>query len=844
MIRVMFAGLRATALRLTATGLAVVLSVGFVVATLTLSATFAETTEQTLTANMANSDARVTPTVAMVASSDPRTSTDVVAGLLPKVLAAEGVSGADVERLAYVDLRVGETRTVAQVSGLLDESVRWQQLKSGEWPQALGEATIDEAASTALGAVVGDTVTFAATGAGVGPTSATVVGITTSRNAGAETGVPNLLMVPEALDDPALFAISTGILVSGDGVSPTRLAAAVTSSLAGASGVVVQTIDQAVDYQTGQLSGSASVLTSIMLSFAVVALFVASMVIANTFQVLVAQRTRELALLRCIGASTGQVRRLILGEAVILGAVASGLGLAAGVGAASVLASASRTDTSGLHLGELVIDERVLVGGFVIGMILTVLSALKPAQKATRVRPVAALRATDAPGSARRWVARAFVAALLISAGGIGLWLGATRTGLIPGITQSGLAVAVASAVVSFLGVLVASSLFVPWLVRAAGFFLAWTSVPARLASLNATRNPARTASTAAALLVGVTLVAMMAVGVTSVRDSVNAKIDQKRPIDLTVQTINPQGMTSAQVDAVRGLAGITNSAVLSTGMLTIAPASGSQFRLPARGLALPDAKEVSRSQATVAEAGTVVLNPQDAREIRNGQSVTVRGADGAADFVARIDEEAPRKQVTIAASDLVTLTAAPATKLVQVRLDDKASGAEVQQISTAILSLGEDLRVGGGAPERVYYEQILDVMLLIVLALLAIAVVIAVVGVANTMALSVIERRRESALLRALGLTRGQLRSMLAMEAALITVVAAAIGICLGIVYAWAGLSAVGLQATKLSLEVHLPWSQLGMVIGGALIAGLIASVVPARAAARRSPIEGLANG
>ncbi|MBC7551143.1 MAG: ABC transporter permease, partial [Cellulomonas sp.] len=331
MIRVLIAGLRATLPRLVATGLAIALSVGFVVATLTLSATFTRTTGQALTATMANADVHVTPAVAMVATSDPRTSTDLLVDLLPTIQAVDHVAAADVERLAYVELRSGDSRTVGQVTGMLAEPVRWQKLAGGAWPQLGTEATLDQASATSLGVAVGDPVSLKAVGAAVSPSDVTIVGITSTAANGAGTGAPALLMTPDALTDPAMFAVSTGVLVKGDGTPGSALAAAVTDATSGSSGLVVQTKAEAVDYQTAQLSGSASVITSILLAFAIVALFVASMVIANTFQVLVAQRTKDLALLRCIGASTGQGRRLILGGAPLTGAVASVLGAAAGL---------------------------------------------------------------------------------------------------------------------------------------------------------------------------------------------------------------------------------------------------------------------------------------------------------------------------------------------------------------------------------------------------------------------------------------------------------------------------------------------------------------------------------
>ncbi|POH59083.1 hypothetical protein C3B59_17810 [Cryobacterium zongtaii] len=832
MIRVLFSGLRATLARLLATGLAVALSVGFVVATLTLSATFTRTTEESLAASMARADVLVTQTVAEMASSDPRTSTDVLLTLLPAVQAAPGVAAADVERLAYVDLRFGETRSVGQISAVLDESVRWQTLTAGRWPQALTEATLDRATAESVGVAEGDTLTVAAVGSGVSPTAVTVVGITAQQAAGVGAGGPTLLMQGEALTDPDLFSLSTSILVAGGDAGPDAVAASVSAAVAGASGIVVQTRAEAVDDQTAQLSGSATVLTSILLAFAAIALFVAAIVIANTFQVLVSQRTRELALLRCVGAGAGQVRRLILGEALILGLAASALGVGIGVAGAHILAELSRDGASVVHLGRLVIDPVLLAAGFGIGVLLTLASALSPAHRATRVRPVAALRAIAAPVGMRQGLVGAVVALALIGLGGTGLFVGATR---------SGLTLAVVSGVISFLGILLASALFIPWIVRIVGSTIGWTSVPARLAALNATRNPARTASTAAALLVGVTLVTMMVVGVTSVRTSIGDKIDEKRPVDLTVQSVDPAGITAEQIDGISAMPDVEDATAVTSARVTISPAAGTPVLMQARGIDSARAQQVARSSVVVPEPGQLLLNPADAGALQTGDSVTVAGDVGSAELTVMLEESAARKQATLTHTDLLILVAAPVTGQMQLRLGDGITSGQVQQLSTDILSVSDKFTVGGGAPERTYYEQILDVMLLIVLALLTMAVVIACVGVANTMALSVYERRRESALLRALGLTRGQLRTTLGIEATLITVVAAACGIGLGIVYAGAGLTAVSLQAQKLALTVHLPWTQLAMVLLGALVAGLLATVVPAGGAARRSPVESL---
>jgi len=836
-IRVLLAGLRSTLTRLIATGLAVALSVGFVVATLTLSATFAATTEQTLTANMANADVRVTPTVALAADADTQAALEA---LLPQVRDVAHVADADLERQAYLDLRFDGQRSMAQAGSVLTDAVRWQKLADGVWPTAKTEATLDEESASSKGVALGDTVSINAVNAGVSPTEVTIVGFTSSSAEGASLGMPTLLVLPELLENPSFFAVSTGILVAGDGIDAGALASAVSDRVTGTPGLVTQTGDEAVDYQTGQLSGSASAVTSILLSFAVIVLVVAGLVIANTFQVLVSQRTRDLALLRCIGASTTQVRRLILGEAALLGTIASGVGVFLGLGGARLLALLSRTDSSALHLGVLVIDPALLAIGFGIGILLTVLSALAPAQKATRVRPVAALRATNAPTNARQGALRSVLAAVLLFGGGAGLFLGATVFGLI---------VAVPAAIVSFLGALLGAGLVIPWLVRAAGMSIGWASVPARLASLNATRNPRRTAATASALLVGVTLVTMMVVGVSSVRTSVTDRMDEKRPVDLTAQSVERTGMTQDQTDAIAALDGVKRTTLVTAGKVAIRSETGDALTLHATGIDPVEAQAVARSAVTAPAPGEVLLNPAEAGGIRTGDSVTVTGVNvvgvnATATLQARVTTDAPGNRATFTHEGLRSVVTEPVARQLQLRLDGDFTGEQVQQISTNILSLGDDLRVGGGAAERTYFEQILDVMLIIVLALLAMAVVIAVVGVGNTMALSVLERRRESGLLRALGLSRGQLRSMLATEAVLITVVAAACGTGLGIIYAWAGLSAVALDANKLSLSTHVPWTQLGLVAVGAVLAGLAASVLPAHRAARASPIAGLNHG
>ena len=481
------AGLRAHLSRVLATGLAVMLSVGFVVATLILSATFTQTTDRTLTATMAHAVVRVglaaepdgesdvvgDPTAGPTAVPTPAATTGpgraVLLELLPAVRAAGHVVAADVDRATVGEIRVNGTRTVTRVSALPVAQVRWQVLAAGTWPVAPGQVTLDASTAETLGLTIGDRISLAPGGPRTPPIDAAVVGTTSTEH--PQLGVDSAVTItPDSLSAWPAGPSSSAILVAGDGAPDTEVAAAVSAAVAGTPGIVVQTHTQAVEELVGQLSGSATILTTVLMAFAVIALFVAGIVITNTFQVLVAQRTRELALMRCLGASSRQVSRLILTEAAVVGAVSATAGVLLGIAGAAAMAALSRSGAYDVQLDGLVVDPVVGVVGFVVGVVLTVVSALPPARRATRVRPVEALRPDEGVVVAgRRTVVRIVLAVLLVAGG---------ARAMVDGAHGAGFPLALLGGMVSFLGVLVSAAVLVPVLVRAAGATLAWTSVP------------------------------------------------------------------------------------------------------------------------------------------------------------------------------------------------------------------------------------------------------------------------------------------------------------------------------------------------------------------------------
>ena len=407
---------------------------------------------------------------------------------------------------------------------------------------------------------------------------------------------------------------------------------------------------------------------------------------------------------------------------------------------------------------------------------------------------------------------------------------------LVYGSINVALGVALVGGAASFVGILLCSTLFIPTVVALAGRLAAPAGVPGKLAAVNATRNPARTSATAAALLIGVTLVSLMMTGAATSRQAFNDTLAENYPVDLAAQTAT-QGAASADpaqaIPRIKGLDGVSAAVLLQpVGTIQDDTSGGTTVY----GLSAADAAAVLRDNHLKPGPGTVYL-PEDSP--KGPATLTTAGGK------VTLDSKVLRTRHVPAFLESSSLTSGPlpgTPGMVWVKLDDSVSGDRVQALQKEIAAaLGvNESAVSGAAIERVTFNSIIDVLLLVVTGLLGVAVVIALIGVANTLSLSVLERTRENSLLRALGLTTGQLRGMLAIEAVLVAGVAAIMGAGMGIVYGWLGAQAtLGGVATVVPT---VPWLQLAAVFGVAVVAGLLASVVPARRAARLSPVEGLA--
>ncbi|MGV8978051.1 MAG: ABC transporter permease [Cellulomonas sp.] len=852
--------------RLVAAGVAIAIGTAFVAATLLAGGVMTRATYDSVTARYAHAD--------LVA---PRGLDDAQ---LAALRAVPGVDAADPVPLVGVELQHGAVHVWALgTPRTTDPRLDAQVVAAGALPAATGQIALPVELAKRLHVTVGDALVTPR------PALATDTGPTAEPGA-ARTTADETVTVVGLLDDPtgaysrlggvavitATDAVrwsevgslteigSAQVLIAlAPGTDPGTASAAIGAAVPGAT---IMTKDAAAKADLAEFSGGTEAFTAVILGFAAIALVVAALVIANTFQVLVAQRTRTLALLRCVGADRSQLRRSVLIEAAILGAVASAVGLVTGI----ALAQGALMTLGRIQLG-VPLPTAVTVTGWVVlvplglGTVVTLLAALVPARAATRVAPIEALRPSDAPAVSERTSRARLVTAVVLTLGGVAALFSGVPLAQ-HGQPMLGFAVAVVGGAVSFVGVLVGAVFWLPRVVGFAGRALGRTGTSARLAAANTVRNPRRTAATSTALLIGVTLVALMSAGAASTRVTLDNDLDDHYPVDLSIKAPSASdgsagAMSSDIRSKVTDVSGVASVAQLRGATARIGVPGGSDVSarwVEMRAISPADLASVVRSR-TLPDAlddRTVVMSAQlaDTLAVHAGETVDVTAFATGGDTgtpspggqitsltVAVAGDEWSTAYVTASTAQQLAPTA-PVTEL-WVRLGDvDAATAVVPKVQDAITD--EAVAVSGSAVERASYQSLIDTLLSIVVGLLGVAVVIALVGVANTLSLSVLERRRESATLRAIGLSRRQLRWMLAIEGMLIAGIGAVLGAGLGLLYGWVG--AATLLSTIGPVTLAVPWRDLGIVLVVALAAGLLASVVPGRAAARTSPVEALA--
>ncbi|MCO6677710.1 ABC transporter permease [Cutibacterium avidum] len=600
------------------------------------------------------------------------------------------------------------------------------------------------------------------------------------------------------------------------------------ASKAVGSTATVRTADDERAHQAEHASDGFAAMTTFMGAFAVIALAVAAMVIVNTFTILVAQRTRTLALARCIGATRKQVRRSVVGEALTAGLIGSAVGTALGIGVTQLMLMGLKAAGSPVDASVSVTVMSCIIP-LIVGIVVTTLAALSPARRATKVAPVAALQPMTETPTRRIGRVRIMLGALLFIAGAALVVVSATAD------METNVAVlcGVAGGFVSFAGVLVLAPVLIGGLSRAVGS-AHLGGVPGELAVENTQRNPRRTATTTSALLIGVTLITTVATGAATGRASIDKVMNGHFPVDATVRAQGP--LDKATIQDARKTDGVAKVATVTTATGTI-EGGGDAKQTTIQGVSSEFSQVVRNDSATKGLDSTHAVGSVPGASDGDKITVTVNGNKVNLTLVGHGQDT----QGIVVTQDVMTKLAPKAepTQL-QVRYKDGTDQSKTTQALSKSMSAHQGVTVASTADQKAQMDKVINILLGMVVGLLVISVIIAMVGVANTLGLSVVERTREIGLLRALGLTRKQVRSMFGTEALILSGIAAILGIALGIGYGIAGSHA--LFSSIMTVQASVPWVQMLVVAVVSVLAGWLASVIPGRRGAKIKPAVALA--
>lgn len=784
-------------------------------------------------------------TDAVVRTEAPFTATEgvgtdrgpIAASVLDQVRQVDGVRTAEGSVSGYALLTDNDGRAITTDGGAptngysmpADDELRGEvELLSGRAPEGPHEVAIDATSAEDHDVAVGSTIKVLFQG----PTQEfTVVG-----TVGYGDGIKDLGGTTSAYFDTATAQQVLGspdhfdaIDVSAEpGVSQADLADRLSEVIPpGTEAVTGDTVAQENADATKENFRIVGIIFGV---FAAIALFVGSFIIWNTFTMTVTQRSREIALLRAIGARRRQVLGSLLLEALGLGLIASAVGVGLGVLVAKGLKALMDAVGLALPFTTLQIPATAIWASLLVGTGVTVVAALVPARRATKVLPIEALREST-PGAEKPTLRRALVGLGLLGAGAAGmLW------SLYGGASFTVFGLGLLAAMV---GVLVSLPLAVRPLAAAIAAPLRMRGMPGELAQQNATRNPRRTSATAAALMIGLTLVVSMGVFASSLKTSFGDVLSDRTNADLFVATSSAAapGFSPSVVDAVAAVDGVDEISANGWGEARFAGGSSSYSAVdPANADAVINLDMSQGSLADLGKDGVVVSkSAATSHDWTLGDKVPAQFAQSGDqdlrvvgiydtkgwigdDYVISLDAQRAFAGPQLVSTGLVTV-------------EDGADAGEVQDAIDAALADHPDARVLDHDGFQKVATGFIDNLLTFVTVMLALAVLIALLGIVNTLALSVFERTRELGLLRAVGMTRGQVRAMVRWESAVISLIGAVSGAVFGIGIGLALSQALKDEGIK---SVSVPTVQILVYLVVAALAGVLAAVGPARSAAR----------
>jgi putative ABC transport system permease protein len=846
--KVALRGIGARKLRAFTTWLAVFLGVALVAGTYVLTDTINKSFEEIFSESLKGTD------VAISARQDIQTNDATPPGfpadLIDRVRKVDGVETAAGSVFAsgrFVDAKgdpIGNSFAPNFISSLLPPRFEALDYVEGRKPRTPAEASIDTQTADTGDLKVGSKLRLA--GAHEAKTY-TVVGLTKLGDASfGGAGIAQVLLPEAQRITDRVGQFDQISVAAADGVTPEQLRDRIAKVMP--RQVQVETGDEAAQRQTDDIAENLSFFRIALLVFAGVSLFVGAFQIFNTFSITVAQRTREFGLLRTLGASRPQILTSVGIEALTVGLLGAAAGIAGGIGFAYAINELFKAVGIDLPNTGTVIETRTVIVSLIVGVVVTVAAALNPALRATRVTPMAALREAELQDTKKRG---RVVTAIAVGLGTIGLVM--MLVGLFGGIEDSGSAAGLlgGGAALMLFGV----SLFSPRLVRPLASVTGrplerLRGLTGRLARENAMRKPGRTATTAAALMIGLALIVFVTVFAAGINSSIAKTIDDSFRGEVVLQ--NSDGFSPFSKDALdvaRDVDGVAtvSSITYATGAL---PRGEGNIQLAAvdpatlgQVLAL-NFKSGDPSAFAGLPPGGTILDENFARDrgLKIGDTLRVRTptertatfrvlgtVEGELDLLGKaiIDESATRQFGRLQPNFALA------------RLEPDASPKGVQKsMEEALKDRFPTVEVQNQSQLKDQQEEQVNQLLGLIYALLSLAIVVSVFGIVNTLALSIHERTRELGMLRAVGMSRRQVRTMVRYEAVITALIGAILGTILGVIFA----VLVSRPLADEGFELSYPVGTLLLLLVLAAVAGVIAAIGPARRASRLDVLRALA--
>jgi putative ABC transport system permease protein len=852
MIRVALKGLWGRKLRTVLTAMAIVLGVSMISGTYVLTDTITSSFTKVVDGSFEHADAVVTGKVAFKnnesnTAATPAFPDSVLANVkqLPDVAAAAGAVGDNVKligRDGKVISTKGGSSIGASVDPKNDSRFNPLTLTSGKWPVGDRQIAIDQRTSEKKHFAIGDTIGVAADD---GARRFEITGIakfSSSSSIGASTIAIFDVPTAQTLFNKKGRFDEVQVAAKG-GVAPEKLVSEIRPLLPATA--QVKTAEAQTQQAVDDVNQSVGIFQKVLLAFGLIALFVGAFVIANTLSITIAQRMREFATLRTIGASRRQVLRSVMLEALVVGVLASVIGLFFGLAIAKGLNALFSALGVEFPSGGTVFATRTIVVSLVIGVVVTLLASLRPAIKATRVPPIAAVRegATLPVSKLSRLSPVSSVVTLAL-----GVLL------LVYGIFGGGLATATRLSALGFgtLLLFIGVAMNAKRAVRPLAAVLGWPGTQiggtaGTLARENAMRNPSRTASTASALMIGLALITFVAILGAGLRSSFGDAVDKLFVADYALTAENGFDPFTKEADkAVGGAPGVTAVSGVRGGDARIFGHNVQVTAVPpntAQTIRIDWAQGGTGVPAHLGEDGAFVAKDYAKdHHLKVGSPIPVETPTGGV-LELRLKGifdppkgGSPFGELTMSAATFDANYTKPRNLMTLINIKGGVNDANTARLKQSLRSF-PDAKVVTASQFKKNQEADINLTLNLLYGLLGLSVIISLFGVVNTLVLSVFERTREIGMLRAVGMTRGQVRRMIRHESIVTSLIGAALGIAVGTFLAILTTQALSDEGIVLAI----PWTTIGVFVVATIVAGILAAILPARRASRLNILAAL---